>query len=280
MRRWSGLASTLLLGIACTAAPAAQSAPSVAASALPSPTTTPLVVPAEIVASGRLRMALVGTEVGLSAKNATTGEITGVNVDIGRELARRFGVTFVAVDVASYPAMAAAIKAGTADMAIVSPLPEREADFDFTPGVVELDLTYLVPSGATVKSAADADRTGVRIVVRRGTTVDAALSLGVKQAQIVRVDGSLDDALALMRSGSGDILAGARPNLLPLLAKLPGSVILADRFGVTPFALAIPKGKADLLRAANQFARELKASDFVKQAITRGGAQGVQPTPP
>ena len=76
------------------------------------------------------------------------------------------------------------------------------------------------------------------------------------------------------------ILAGARPNLLPLLGKLPGSVLPADRFGVSPFALAVPKGKPDLLRAANQFAKELKASDFVKQAIVRAGAQGVQPTPP
>lgn len=280
MRRWSVLASALLLGIACTAPPAAQPAPSTAAPALASPTATPLVAPAEIVASGRLRVAIVGTELGLSAKNATTGELTGVNVEIGRELARRFGVTFVAVDVTSYPAMAAAVKAGSADMGIVSPLPEREADFDFTPGVVEIDLTYLVPSGATVKSAADADRTGVRIVVRKGTSVDAALSQSVKLAQIVRAEGTLDDAFTAMRAGSGDILAGARPNLLPLIGKLPGSTIVADRFGVTPFALAIPKSKADLLRAANQFAREVKASDFVKQAIARAGAQGVQPTPP
>ena len=55
-----------------------------------------------------------------------------------------------------------------ADMALFAHVPEREADLDFTPSFVELDLTYLVPAGATVKSGADADRTGVRIVVRDG----------------------------------------------------------------------------------------------------------------
>lgn len=280
-RRWSGLASALLLGIACTAPPAAQPAPSIAAAALASPTVTPIVAPAEILAAGRLRMAIVSTQVGLIAKDATTGELTGVSVDIGRDLARRLGVAFVAVPVANSTALVAAVKAGTADMAFVNPLfPEFQPDFDFTPGLVEIDLTYLVPSGATVKSAADADRAGVRIVVRKGTAVDTVLSQSVKLAQVVRVDGTIDDAFAAMRAGSGDVLAGARPNLLPLIAKLPGSIVAADRFGVDPFGLAVPKGKADLLRAANQFARELKASDFVKQAITRAGAQGVQPTPP
>ena len=281
LRRLTGVASAVLLGIACSgptsALPPTGGAPSSGSPRAAADST--LVAPADIAASGRLRVAMISTELGLIAKNATTGELTGVNVDVARELARRLGVSFSAIDVTTYPAMVAAVKAGTVDLVIVSPLPEREVDFDFTASVVELDLTYLVPSGATVKSAADADRTGVRIVVRKGTSVDAALSQSVKLAEIVRVEGSLDNAVAALRSGSGDILAGARPNLLSVAVKFPGSVITADRFSFSPFAFAVPKGKTDLLRAATQFAKEIKASDFVKQAIARAGAQGVQPTP-
>ena len=47
---------------------------------------------------------------------------------------------------------------------------------DFTPPVVQQDYTYLVPAGSSIKSAADADKPGVRIAVVRNHLSTLALS--------------------------------------------------------------------------------------------------------
>src|SRR5438128_2672470 len=124
------LALALLITSACAPASApAVAAPSAPAS-LPSPTAAPVVAPYEISSAGRLRVAVIPTDVGIAWKDAASGELSGVNVDIARALARRFGVDLQLVDMATYPAMAAALKAGTIDMVLVTPTPEREVDLD------------------------------------------------------------------------------------------------------------------------------------------------------
>jgi len=280
MRRSLILALAILIPAACgSGAPAAAPART-AAPAVPSPTAAPVAAPYDIATAGRIRVAMFSNDAGLIAKDPATGELSGASVDIARELARRLGVSLSVVDVTTYPAMSAALKAGTADMVLVALTPEREADLDFTQPLIETDLTYLAPSGAAFTSAGQVDKPGVRIAVRKGTPSEAALAQTVRQAQLIRIDGTLDDALATMRGGGADLVAGARSNLLSLKTKLPGAAVLPERFGVMQWALAVPKGKQDLLRPVAQFAKEIMNSEFVTVALIRSGGIGVQAAVP
>ncbi|HEV2010127.1 MAG TPA: transporter substrate-binding domain-containing protein [Candidatus Limnocylindria bacterium] len=277
-----------LVVASCGGAPASGGAPAVSTSppraiaptATASPTPAPIAFPADIAATGRLRVALSSSDQAVISKDPVTGELKGAVVDVARELARRSNLSFVPVEYATFTKMVELMKAGSWDVGIISIDPAREAEFDFAPPFLDVDFGYLVRPGATIKNAADVDQPGVRVIVRRGTQPDATLSASLKRAQLVRFDGLQDAAFDELRAGNGDVLALARPALLVYAEKLPGSAVLADRFGLSQFALAVPKGKADRLRPVRQFSDELRTGDFVKQAIARSGPKGTQPTVP
>ncbi|HEV2016675.1 MAG TPA: transporter substrate-binding domain-containing protein [Gemmatimonadaceae bacterium] len=250
----------------------------------PSPTVTaratpaPLAFPANVAASGKLRVALATGDQGVILKDPVSGEPKGAIIDIARELARRANLTFTLVDFATYPMMVELMKAGSWDVGIIGREPAREADLDFAPPLIDVDFGYLVRPGAAIRSAADVDQPGVRVIVRKGTPPDALLTPSLKSAQLVRIDGLQDIAFEALRAGNGDVLALSRPALAVYLDKLPGSTLLTDRFGVSQFSLVVPKGKADLLLPVRQFSDELRTGDFVAQAIARSGPKGTLPT--
>lgn len=245
------------------------------------PTPAPLLFPPEIAATGRLRVAMPTSDQGVFSKDPLTGEVRGALLDAGRELARRSGLSFVLVEFASYAKLIELMKAGSWDVATISFDPTREADLDFAPPLVDVDFAYLVgPGAAIIKSAADVDQPGVRVIVRRGTPPDQILSPSLKRAKLVRIDGLQDDAFEALRAGNGDVLALARPAVVTYAAKLPGSAVLAERFGLSQFSLVVPKGKADVLRPVRQLSDEIRTSDFMKQAVDRSGPQGTRATAP
>jgi polar amino acid transport system substrate-binding protein len=245
-----------------------------------SSTPSPLVFPAAVLVSGRLRLALNSSDQAVVSKDPVTGELRGASLDIGRELARRAGLSFALVEFSTYAQALQLMKAGSWDVAIITLDTVRQTDVDFTPPLYDADFTYLVRPGLAIKSAADVDQPGVRVIVRRGQNPDTILSASLKRAQIVRIDGLQDDAFAALRAGNGDVLALARPAVLAYAAQLAGSTPIAERYGSSQFGLVVPKGRADLLAPTRQFADELKASDFVKQAIARSGPLGTQPSAP
>ncbi len=248
--------------------------------ATPTPAPAPLVFPPDIAATGRLRVAMPTSDQGVFSKDQATGQVKGALLDAGRELARRSSLTFVLVEYANYPKLVELMKAGSWDVAMTSFDPVREADLDFAPALVDVDFAYLVRPGTAVKGAADVDQSGVRVIVRRGTPPDTLLSSILKRAQLVRIDGLQDYAFEALRAGSGDVLALVRPAVVAYAAKLPGSVVLAERFGLGQFGLVVPKGRAEVLRPVRQFSDEARTNGFMKAAVDRSGPEGTRATVP
>jgi polar amino acid transport system substrate-binding protein len=90
-----------------------------------------------------------------------------------------------------------------------------------------------------------------------------------------------DAAIDLVRTGRADALASTRPGLLEYSAKLPGSVVLDDRFGVSlGSAMVVQKGRTERLAYISEFIEEAKASGMVQRAIERAGEQGIRVAPP
>jgi hypothetical protein len=92
-----------------------------------------------------------------------------------------------------------------------------------------------------IHTIADADKTGTRIAVPRGDLVDVLLSKRLKQAELVRAD-TVVGAFELLQTGNADVCALPLPNLIQYSARLPGSRILDERFGVNRVGLWCPKG--------------------------------------
>jgi polar amino acid transport system substrate-binding protein len=143
---------------------------------------------------------------------------------------------------------------------------------------MELDFTYLVPSGSSIQSVADADRPGVRIAAVRNHASTLALSRILTHAELVYAE-TPDASFELLRAGHADAFAQARPVLLDYATQLPASRVLQERYGVHLLAMALPKGKAERLAYITEFIEEAKAWVWCRRAIDRGALRGIQVAP-
>ncbi len=234
---------------------------------------------ANLVQAGRLR---VGVGLGTPAqaiKNPATGELRGPSIDLGRSLAARIGVDFVAVEYPRPGAVLEGVQTKSWDVAFTVTDPERAKQVDFSPPFMQSDFTYLASAGSSLYKVADADQSGVRIAVPRGDASDLRLTRMLKRAELVRTN-SIAAAIDLVRTGNASAYAGPRFLLLAEAARRPEGVrVLEDHFAVIYIAAMVPKGNAQHLAYVTEFIEEAKASGLVKQIIERAGLRGVQVAP-
>ena len=232
---------------------------------------------ADLVRAGQVRVALFLPQY---TKNPTTGEIRGdVHlVEIARALASRLGVKLVLVDYPNPKTAVEGLKAGSCDMAFLGIDRSRTGELGFSPPFAELDFTYLVPAGSSIRSVADADRPGVRIAAIRNHELTLALSRILKHATLVYAD-TPEPAFDLLKTGRADAWESVGYALQPYSARLPGSRVLEDRYGANRQAIAVAKGEAGRLSYISQFVEEAKASGLVQRAIDHGGLHGIHVAP-
>jgi polar amino acid transport system substrate-binding protein len=228
----------------------------------------------DLAPTGKLRVGINYGNPVLASRNTATGELSGVAVDLARELGRRTDLPVELVAFESAGKMFDALRSGVWDAAFLAIDPGRANEVDFTEPYVEIEGTYLVPSGSPIRVLADVDREGVRVGVSGKSAYDLFLSRNLKHAQMVRAD-SPDAAFELILSAQVDVLAGVRQHLVANTAKLPGSRVFDDRFMAIGQALGIPKGRGDGAKYLREFIEDVKASGFVTRAIEKAGVRGV-----
>ncbi len=144
----------------------------------------------ELAPSGKLRAAINFGNPVLASKDPATGEPRGVSVDLSRELARRLGVSLELVTFTSAGKVVEDVKSNAWDVAFVAIDPVRGADMDQTTPYVIIEGVYLVAAASAIKANAEVDRTGVRVVVAKGSAYDLYLTRELKSAQLFRVPTS------------------------------------------------------------------------------------------
>ena len=224
--------------------------------------------------TGKLRVGINYGNPVLATRDAQSGELRGVAVDLARELGARTELPVEIVAFESAGKMFDAVKVGAWDAAFLAVDPGRESEIDFTAPYVEIEGTYLIPSGAPFHSVADVDRDGVRVGVSAKSAYDLFLSRSLQHAQIVRAQ-SPESAFDLILSGKVDVLAGVRQTLVAHSAKLPGSRVFKDRFMAIGQAMGIVKGRGEAVNYLREFVEDMKSSGFVARALETSGVSGV-----
>jgi polar amino acid transport system substrate-binding protein len=234
---------------------------------------------ADLVQAGKIR---VGVHSIMYTNDPQTGELraasTGIILlDIARALGARIGVEVLPVGHPTIPEMVTCLTAGACDMGFMGPDPSR-AGLDFSPPILQLDYTFLVPAGSSIQRIPDADQSGVRIAVVRDHASTLTLSRILKHAQLVYA-ATPDPTFELLRTGQADVFASIRAVLLAYAPKLPGSRVLEDHYGANLLGMTVPKGQAGRLAYISEFIEQAKASGLVQQAIERAGLPGHQVAP-
>jgi len=232
----------------------------------------------DLAPAGALRVGINYGNFILATRDAATGESRGVAIDLSRELAGRLGVRVEIVAYDSVAVMVEAAPTGAWDIAFLGSDPAREKLIDFTAAYLEIEATYLVPSGSALRTVADVDRPGVRVAAPSKANYELFLNRALRRAQLVSTQGG-EAAFELLKSGKVDALAGLKQALIGLADKLPGSRMLDGRFMAVQQSIGVPKGRAAGLAYLRGLVEEAKASGLVARAITATGARGVSVAP-
>jgi polar amino acid transport system substrate-binding protein len=234
---------------------------------------------ADLVQAGKIRVAL---HLAQYTKDQVTGELRGlgsgtVSVQIAHALAARLGVEVQLVGYPTPPAVEECLRVGACDVGFLGI--ERAAEVGVSPPFLQVDYTYLVPAGSTIRRIADADQPGVRIAVVRNHLSTLALSRILKHVKPISAEIP-DAAFDLLRTGQVDAFASTRSVLLAYSTKLPDLRVLEDRYGANLLAMAVAKDQAGRLAYISEFIEEAKASGLVQRAIERAGERGFRAAPP
>ena len=174
--------------------------------------------------------------------------------------------------------MVEGLKSGAWDVAYVAIDPARAVDISYTAGYVQIEGAYLVTQNSPIRSNAEVDREGVRVVVGAGSAYDLFLSRNLKQATIVRAPTSpaVTDMFIAQKL---DVAAGVKQQLESDARRIPGLRLLEGRFMVINQAMGTPKGREAGSKYLREFVEEMKASGFVAQALERHRIEGASVAP-
>ena len=228
---------------------------------------------AEMAPSGTLRAAINFGNPILAAKDAATGEPRGVSVDLARELGRRLQIPVELVLFTSAGAVVEAMKTAQVDIAFVAIDPVRGADMLQTPPYVVIEGAYLVRNESPIKTNAEVDRAGNRIVVGNGSAYDLYLTREIKAATLVKAPSS-PAVTDLFLAQNAEVAAGVKQQLQADAKRLPGLRLLDGRFMEIRQAMGLPKGREAGARYLSAFVEEMKATGFVAGALARHRIEG------
>jgi polar amino acid transport system substrate-binding protein len=227
--------------------------------------------------TGTLRVGINYGNPVLAKRDLASGELSGVAVELARELARHLEISLSLVGFESAGKMFEAIKSDAWDVAFLAIDAARANEIDFTPPYLEIEGTYLVPESSELASVEEVDRPGVRIGISANSAYDLFLSRTIKLAELIRAPNP-DAAFQLLLDDKVDVVAGVRQHLVANSSKLPGSRVFQGRFMAIQQALGIRKGR-QAAEALSDFIEKAKASGLVARIIENAGVRGVSVAP-
>jgi len=232
----------------------------------------------ELAPTGVLRAGInLGNFLLVTGKSAS-GDPEGVSPDMARAIADRLGVPVQYVPFAKPGELADQAGNNVWDIGLIGAEPQRAEKIAFSAAYVEIESTYLVPPGSPLKTIADVDAKGVRIVSTARAAYDLWLERNIKNAELLRTN-SMDEAFAKFTGEKLEALAGLKPRLLADLEKLPGARIIDGQFAAVQQAIGTARANTAGAAFIAEFVEEAKASGFVASLIEKHKVRGLSVAP-
>ena len=228
--------------------------------------------------TGKVRLGFLANNAVHATKDPVSGELKGPAIDFGKELARRLGVPFQAVEYRTVAEMVQSVPKNEWDVISIGINPERLKTMDFSAPYSQIEIGYLVGQRSPITTFSEVDKPGVSIAVLEKGDSDVLLTNALKHATLVRTQ-AIGDSVEMVKSGSVDAMSALKTFLIPASERVPGSRILEGRLTVQEIAIGVPKGREVSARYVRQFVDELKAEGFIKHSIDRAAVRGLMAAP-
>jgi len=234
---------------------------------------------ADLAPTGTLRAAYLATNPAQAMRNAQTGEMRGASYDLAQQLAKKIGKPLEFKPIPNPPAVIEAVKNGEADIGFVAYEATRLGIVEFSQTYMLVQQSFLVLGDSPIRAVADVDRSGLKISGTRADSITLCMKRVIKQATVVELDSNPELTAKALAGKDVDAFGASRQRLTALMRSVPGSRILADNFFNVPQNIIVPKDKPQVLAAVDAFIDEMRASGFLRDAIAKGGAVGVEAAP-
>ena len=228
---------------------------------------------AQLAPTGKLRVGLNMANNLLNNGTTAEGEPDGVAPDMGRAIAKKLGVGVAMVRYSTPGEIADTADKDEWDLGMIGAEPKRAEVIDFSGAYVEIEATYLVPSGSPYNTVEEIDQEGLRIAVSERSAYDLFLSRHLKNAELKRAQG-VAGAVELFKSDSLDALAGLRPALAIEAENVTGSRMIDGCFTAVQQAIGVAKGKHAAAEFIAAFVVESKTNGFITSLINKHGVTG------
>jgi polar amino acid transport system substrate-binding protein len=227
----------------------------------------------DLAPSGTLHAAInTGNPVLVQQDDA--GELSGVTVDLARELGRLLDVPVELVPYNGAGKVSDAAGSGAWDVAFLAIDPARSAAIRFTAPYVIIEGTCIVRADSLDRTIEDLDRPGKRISVVKGAAYDLYLTRTLKHAQLLR-KSTFEEQMDLFLDEQLDASAGVRQPLEEFARNHAGLRVLEGRFTEIRQAMGTPQGRNAGAGYVAEFLDEMKTSGFIADAFKRSGQEGV-----
>jgi polar amino acid transport system substrate-binding protein len=186
----------------------------------------------ELIPTGKLRfgVAFAPKMSALFVVKDAGGSPRGVTADLGNELAQRLGVSIEFMVAPNTGVLTDALASAAIDVAFMPVDEERKKRLEFGPAYCLVESTYMVTAASGIRTLAEVDRPGVRVVGIANTTTIRAAGRSLINTVPIAVT-SIDDAVAMLRAGQADAFALGRDSLPSFVAEFPGSHIVDGAVG-------------------------------------------------
>ncbi|MGI4860916.1 MAG: ABC transporter substrate-binding protein [Janthinobacterium lividum] len=225
--------------------------------------------------SGTLRVSInVGNPL-LAASEAGTGRLSGITVDIAKELARRLDLPLEMTTVNDAPLSVDAVTGDRADIGFFALAHGSGGDIRFTAPYLLLLANYLVHRDARFQAPDDVDQPGVRVVVSKGSAYDLFLSGHLRHAELVRVKGA-KAVIAAFAADPSAVAAGIKTQLAEEAEPLDNVRLIEAPFTQIQQALGIGARHGAAAAAwLGVFVDTLLRDGFIRAAVARHRLTGV-----
>lgn len=190
-------------------------------------------------------------------------EIVGIDMDILREIARRNNLHFQIEDM-SFDSLITAVQTGKVDLVAsgLTVTPDRARQVDFTRTYARARQVVIVPMDSAITCKEDLQK--VRLGVQHGSSGDMYVSEHIGEAERF-TNGAL--AVAAMNAGKLDAVVLDNAPAENHVAGSPGLKILPVPLVEEEYAMAVRKGRPELLELLNKTLAELEADGTLQRIV-------------
>jgi len=231
-----------------------------------------------ILAAKTLRACIWPDYYGISFRNPKTLQLSGIDVDLARELARELGVEIEFVD-SAFATLIDDVLTDRCDLATfaIGITPERRKHLRFTQPHLASDIYGITTrSNRRVRDWSDIDRPGTLVAVAKGTLHEPIMRQKLRHAEL-RVLDTPHAREQEVQSGRADVFMTDYPYSRRMLESHDWArlVLPSDPYHVTPYAWAMAPGDDAFHARVERFIGTIKTDGRLLESAERHGLEPI-----